>query len=108
MSPGRLDGLYVVVVDAGGASARVRSIDPWVTKCDVAIDGALRSCSEPQGARATSSRGPVSVCTVRIYAYPAHGVAGPVTGAYTGDWDGHVEKLHLGGEVVGKAKGVND
>ena len=29
MSPGRLDGLYVVVVDAGGASARVRSIDPW-------------------------------------------------------------------------------
>ena len=30
MSPGRLDGLYVVVVDAGGASARVRSIDPGV------------------------------------------------------------------------------
>ena len=27
MSPGRLDGLYVVVVVAGGASARVRSID---------------------------------------------------------------------------------
>ena len=30
MSPGRLDGLYVVVVDEGGASARVRSIDPGV------------------------------------------------------------------------------
>ena len=43
MSPGRLDGLYVVVVDAGGASARVRSIDPGVRTFPVWGPGALSS-----------------------------------------------------------------
>ena len=57
MSPGRLDGLYVVVVDAGGASARVRSIDPGVRTFPPSLFGG-RALKAARRAEATSRTGP--------------------------------------------------
>ena len=47
---------------------------------------ALRSCSEPQCVRVTTSGGSQSLCILSTYPYHGYGVAGPVTGAPPGLW----------------------
>ena len=61
-----------------------RSPDPpRMTLLDVR---ALRSCSEPQCVRVTTSGGSQSLCILSTYPYHGYGVAGPVTGAPPGLW----------------------
>ena len=54
--------------------------------CRDVTDGASGGSAEPQGARSTSKRGPLSVCILSTYPYLGYGVAGPVTGASPGLW----------------------
>ena len=54
--------------------------------CRDVTDGASGGSVEPQGARSTSRRGPVSVCMLSTGPYHGYGVAGPVTGASPGLW----------------------
>ena len=68
------------------AHAASRDSDLAAHGCRDVTDGASGSSAEPQGARATSSRGSQSMVIVRTHPRPAYGVAGPVTGAYTGLW----------------------
>ena len=68
-------------------------------------DGASGGSAEPQGARSTSKRGPVSVCILSTYPYHGYGVAGPVTGASPRLWGDIADPDPLGGDPGGK--GVN-
>ena len=47
--------------------------------CRDVTDGASGGSAEPQGARSTSRRGPVSVCIFSMYPYHDYRVAEPVT-----------------------------
>ena len=68
---------------------------------DVTV-GALGSCAEAQGARATLIRGHSGVYTVSTHPYSAYGTAGPVTGASTGLW-GNIKKVcHIRYDKCGK------
>ena len=68
-----------------------------------ALNHALWSYSEPQGARMTSSGGSESVGIHRTHPCPAYGGPGPVAGGRRGRWDGlgNPIQVYLNGEGKG-------
>ena len=79
--------------------ARHKSVTRW--RRDV-TDGALGSCSEAQGARATSSGGYFALGIHRTYPAPGTGGPRPVSGAIPGRRGRRGNPLHIEREQGGK------